>query len=336
MTVQLGPEREQPHPREAGESSGTGRWRALAWPGAVCALTGLHVVVATLINREFLIRGDTDAQFAPTWYHLGELVRDGQWPPMLDPDSWHGGNYAAEALFGIYNPLNVLIWVFMSAVPNLLLGIIVVKGVALMALALGTYLLCRDYGAERWAAAVVVDRAAGVGLHALLGRRVVGVRPAGVRVRALGLVELPAGACSGAAQPVLGVPGRQPRGHPGQPLRHPRRGRHRPGAPRRGGGGPQLARRPHRSCCSALCVAALLPLVYLPLLETAELAIRSGGDLFSNNGKMRPALGDLFMLGLADVRTADPGHHRSDAGAGRLLRLVPGAAAAVVPVRRPA
>ena len=70
----------------------------------MCALTGLHVVVATLINREFLIRGDTDAQFAPTWYHLGELVRDGQWPPMLDPDSWHGGNYAAEALFGIYNP----------------------------------------------------------------------------------------------------------------------------------------------------------------------------------------------------------------------------------------
>ena len=132
-----------------------GRWRALAWPGAVCALTGLHVVVVTLLNRDFLIRGDTDAQFAPTWHHLGELVRDGQWPPLLDPDAWAGGNYAAEALFGVYNPVNLLIWVFMSLVPNLLLGVVVVKGVALMALALGTWFVCRDHGAERWSAAVV-------------------------------------------------------------------------------------------------------------------------------------------------------------------------------------
>ena len=132
----------------------------------------------------------------------------------------------------------------MSLVPNLLLGIIVVKGVALMALALGTWLVCRDHGAERWAAAVVSVAlpVSGYTLYWDAGSWAAGL---------LAFAYAPwvwwsfRRVLRGAAEPVLGVPGRQPRGHPGQPLRHPRRGRHRPGAARRGRGGPQLARRPH-------------------------------------------------------------------------------------------
>jgi hypothetical protein len=41
-------------------------------------------------------------------------------------------------------------------------------------------------------------------------------------------------------------------------------------------------------------VAAFLPLVYLPLLESSQLASRSGGDLFHNTGKLRPGLGDIL------------------------------------------
>ena len=96
---------------------------------------------------------------------------------VLDPDAWAGGNYAAEALFGIYNPLNLLIWVFMSAVPNLMLAHrSSSRASCWWLLALGTYLLAREYGAERWAAAVVAIALPVSRLHALLGRRVVAVR----------------------------------------------------------------------------------------------------------------------------------------------------------------
>jgi hypothetical protein len=272
-----------------------GRWRALAWPASVCAITGLHVVVVTLLNREFLIHGDTDAQFAPTWYHLGELVRGGQWPPLLDPDSWAGGNYAAEALFGVYNPVNVLIWVFMSLVPNLLVGVVVVKGVALMALALGTWMVCRDHGAERWSAAVVSialpvsgytlywdagSWAAGLLAFAYAPwiwwsfRRVLQRRLNPFWAFLIGSLAVTQGnpygtlavAGIGFALLVEGAVARNWRGA-------------------------------RTLLLLGICVAAWLPLVYLPLLETADLAVRSGGLLFSNNGKMRPAFGDLFGLG---------------------------------------
>ncbi len=41
-------------------------------------------------------------------------------------------------------------------------------------------------------------------------------------------------------------------------------------------------------------VAAFLPLVYLPLLESSDLAVRSTGALFENSGKLRPTAGDLL------------------------------------------
>jgi hypothetical protein len=43
-----------------------------------------------------------------------------------------------------------------------------------------------------------------------------------------------------------------------------------------------------------IAVAAFLPLVYLPLLESSDLAVRSAGALFENSGKLRPTAGDLL------------------------------------------
>ena len=271
-----------------------GLLRRLLWPGLTCLVTAAYAVIPALLHPAFYMRGDTAAQFGPTWFHLGEMVRSGQWPPWLDPQSWAGGNYAGEALFGIYNPLNVLVWLFVSASPDLLVAVLVVKVLAMVMLALGTYLVCRDHGAEPWAATVVATALpisgytlfwdAGSWASGLLAfayapwvwwvfrgvlRR--GTNPLwGFLVGSLAITQgNPYGTLAvvviGFALVVEALVARDRRGAVTLVL-------------------------------LGVCVAAWLPLVYLPLLGTAELAARSHGALFSNNGKLRMALGDLFAL----------------------------------------
>ena len=127
----------------------------LMWPLVVVLATAAFATIPRLATQWFYQRGDTAVQFAPTWYHLGRLTRDGVFPAWLDPDSWAGGNYAAEALFGIYDPLNVPVWLAMSAGPDLMVTTFLVKLCFLVLLALGTYFLCREYDAAPWAAAAV-------------------------------------------------------------------------------------------------------------------------------------------------------------------------------------
>ena len=112
----LSPTQRRKRARTDGPAGPAPTW---VWPLLVVVATAVYTAVPFLVTGWFYQRGDTAAQFAPTWWHLGQMVRDGQWPPWLDPHSWAGGNYAAEALFGIYNPLNVLIWVFVSLGPDL-------------------------------------------------------------------------------------------------------------------------------------------------------------------------------------------------------------------------
>lgn len=268
--------------------------RPLLWPALVALLTAGHVVLMTAVNPDFFMRGDTDAQFAPTWFHLGEMVRAGQWPPLLDRDSWVGGNYAAEALFGVYNPVNLLIWLFVSSMGNLTTAVVTVKAVALVALALGTFAVARDHGARPWAAAVVATALpvsgfttywdAGSWAGGLIAfayapwvwwafRRVRQRRLNPVWAFLIGSLAVTQGNPYGVlAVVVIGLVLLVE----------------------------ALVARDRRAALTlgllGLCVAAWLPLVFGPLLATSDLAFRSGGLLFSNNGKMRPQLGDLFLL----------------------------------------
>src|SRR5690349_21986940 len=82
-------------------------------PVAVALLvTGMALLPASR-NPRFYLTDDSAAQFLPSWYHLGELLRSGQFP-LLDPTLWAGGNIAAEALFGIWNPVLLGTMVFVS------------------------------------------------------------------------------------------------------------------------------------------------------------------------------------------------------------------------------
>ncbi len=262
------------------------------WPALVVAVTAGYSAIPFLITNWFYQRGDTAAQFAPTWWHFGQMVREGQWPLWLDPQSWAGGNYVAEALFGTYNPLNVLVWVAVSLGPDLAVSTVLVKATVMVALALGTYLLAREYDAIPSAAAVVAIALPFSGFTLFWDA---GSWPSGLMAfaytpwiwltfrRALRGVGSPFWAFVAGLLAVLN-------GNPYGTLAVITIG----AAMICEGMVARTWRGVWRLVLVGLAVAALLPLVYLPLLETADLAVRSSGALFENSGKLRPAAGDLF------------------------------------------
>lgn len=267
--------------------------RRLFWPVVVVVATAVFGTIPKLVSTWFYQRGDTAVQFAPTWFHLGELTRDGVFPAWMDPDTWAGGNYAAEALFGIYDPLNVPVWLAMSAGSDLMTMTFLVKLVFLVLLALGTYLLCREYDAEGWAAASVAvalpfcgftlfwdagSWASGLIAFAyapwvwwVLRRVLRGTanpfwgfvlgalavtqgNPYGVlALVVVGLALVVEGLLDGNRIGVLKVIG------------------------------------------AGACAALLLPLVFLPLLQTSDVTVRSLGALINNTGKLRPVPGDFLQ-----------------------------------------
>jgi hypothetical protein len=102
----------------------------------------------------FFYVGDQYEQFAPLWHVFGEQLRAGQWPAM-DPAGWSGGNYAAEALLGIWNPVNLFNFVLVSYFDDLSLAAFTVMVEMLAVLAMGAFLLAREYGAGRVPAILV-------------------------------------------------------------------------------------------------------------------------------------------------------------------------------------
>lgn len=99
-------------------------------------------------NRWFYYWDDSAAAFAPAWRVIGERVLAGGWPTLI-PQMWAGGNITAEALYGTYNPLLLANSVLIASLPNLAVGITLVKVEFLVILAIGTYVLARQFGANK-------------------------------------------------------------------------------------------------------------------------------------------------------------------------------------------
>ena len=136
---------------EPREPDRRGSLAALVTGGLAFALAQLPL----LRDPWVLYADDAATQILPMWQHLGELVRNGQWPPLLEPGGWMGGNLAVEALFGVWNPVNALLWVGVAAAPSMLVAGAAVRTVAFVAIALGVHGVCREYGARPWAASAV-------------------------------------------------------------------------------------------------------------------------------------------------------------------------------------
>lgn len=129
-------------------------WRARVLPPLVVSLlVVVMALVPALRDPRFYLTDDSAAQFLPSWYHLGQELRAGRFP-LLDPTLWAGGNIAAEALFGIWNPVLLATMVVVSAVPNLVVASVLVKSAFLVILALGVLGLAREYDVPPGLAAV--------------------------------------------------------------------------------------------------------------------------------------------------------------------------------------
>ncbi|KAF0963924.1 hypothetical protein MLGJGCBP_02740 [Rhodococcus sp. T7] len=111
---------------------------------AVAATAGIPL----FSNRSFYFWDDSAAAFAPGWYAVGERLLAGSWPTLI-PDMWAGGNLPAEALYGTYNPVILADSLLIASVPNLAVGITLVKMQFLAILAVGVYVVARQYGATR-------------------------------------------------------------------------------------------------------------------------------------------------------------------------------------------
>lgn len=273
--------------------------RSARRPGAAlltCALVAVLSLLPVLRDPWAYFSDDAATQILPMWFHLGEQVRDGSWPPLLDLGAWMGGNLSVEALFGVWNPVNAVVWVAVSLIPNLAVSAVLVRVAAFVAIALGCYLLCREYGAARWAASALsvampfcgslfyfdaVKWPAAMLAFAWIpylwwaARRMARARTNAVWVFALGALAVTAGnpyAMLGVVFVLLGVLAETAL------LRRWRAARH--------------------VLLVSTTIAAVVPLVYLPLLRSTDVTWRSSSEI-GNSGTLAPGLSDLVNLSVA-------------------------------------
>jgi hypothetical protein len=104
-------------------------------------------------SRRFYLAGDSIASWLPVSRRIGELLRNGD-SPLMDPTLWRGGNFVAEAGYGLWNPIVVLLDLTVLQIDDLELAATIVKAVFMLVLAAGVFGLAREYGAAPWPAAV--------------------------------------------------------------------------------------------------------------------------------------------------------------------------------------
>lgn len=275
----------------------------LAAPLVTCLLVAALAQIPVLRPGWFYFADDSANQILPMWYHLGQQIRDGIWPPLLDPDLLMGGNLAAETLFGVWNPLNALVWVGVSFASDLGIAGIVVRTAALALVGLGCYLVCREYGAGRWPASAVGTALPLTGsllyfdaakwpaaLLAFLwvpflwlaARRMLRGRTNAFWVFLLGALAVTAGNPYGLLGVVVVL---------GALLIEAGVQRYWPAA--------------RRLLLVSVAIGAVVPLVYLPLMRTTHMTWRTPGGL-TNSGELAPGLGDLLNMSVPTYVPAIP------------------------------
>lgn len=113
---------------------------------AVAAI--LIAIVPRLVYDRFYYSGDMLESFVPSWHRIGTELLAGNWL-TVNPDAWIGGNYAGEAAYGLYNPVNLANYLLTAQFEDLSVAAFVIMAEFLALFALATYLLCREYGARR-------------------------------------------------------------------------------------------------------------------------------------------------------------------------------------------
>ncbi len=129
------------------------RTAGIGWPLVMLATVAVAVALPVVNNHGFYFWDDTAAAAVPVWHRIAESVLHGRLP-LLAPDLWRGGNFAAEAATGMWNPVLVALMVAIYPIDNLAVGITLAKACLVLLASGGTYLLARDHGVGRPLAAV--------------------------------------------------------------------------------------------------------------------------------------------------------------------------------------
>lgn len=118
--------------------------RSLLW----ILVTGVSVLALSLVplirTPRFYFWDDTENGAYGVWYHLGESLLSGT-VPILNPQVWSSGNYAAEGQWGTWNPLIMLIGVIVYFAPDAVVVTTSLKIAFLVIGGIGCYLLSRSF-----------------------------------------------------------------------------------------------------------------------------------------------------------------------------------------------
>ncbi|MGK8524425.1 hypothetical protein ACRS6B_24010 [Nocardia asteroides] len=121
------------------------------WGAATIVGVIAGYVSVLLADARHYYTDDTEAQYAPMWVMLGELLRDGRFPALV-PHEWMAGNYTLEEA-ALFNPPQLLVYLLAPSMDDLAAYATAVKLVFSIIAALGVFRICLAYGARpRWAA----------------------------------------------------------------------------------------------------------------------------------------------------------------------------------------
>lgn len=121
--------------------------------GSMLLFTLVGTVLPLVRTPSFYYWDDTAVAAAGVWQRIARSLLSGELP-FLQLDMWRGGNLAAEAATGMWNPLMVGLMVLTYPIDDLAVAFAVAKVILFLLTAAGVYLLARSYAANPWLAAV--------------------------------------------------------------------------------------------------------------------------------------------------------------------------------------
>lgn len=146
----------QPRPAAAPSGADTRpepRHRLLLAPLTMLGAVLAGICAPLLRAPTFYYWDDTAGASVGAWRLTADALLEGRLP-LMNLELWRGGNYAAEAAFGLFNPLLLGLYLATKAIDDLAVAAFVIKGFFFLTMALGAYLVCRQYGVRPWIAAI--------------------------------------------------------------------------------------------------------------------------------------------------------------------------------------
>ena len=70
-----------------------------------------------LLNQSFFFHDDMQHQYMPVFHDIARILKSGHFP-FVSANTWYQGNYAGEYQFGIYNPISLISYLFISNIDD--------------------------------------------------------------------------------------------------------------------------------------------------------------------------------------------------------------------------